>query len=161
MIRACRNLQLQIVWNWFGVLGLFGRPTAIGSIYLLTTTKVSGNTKRGNRMGILLFFCFFLTSDLCWGLENRKTYQTVWGISFLFLAALWRWTEHVYFWHTPKFQVISRLPRSPWYHSVDSNELVFNEDIFTAFGHDGSTYFAHILPTAWDTRIDENLSWLS
>lgn len=47
-IRACPNLQLQIVWNWLGVLVLFGRHSAIWSIYLLSTTKVSGNTKRGS-----------------------------------------------------------------------------------------------------------------
>ena len=67
MIRPCRNLQLQIVWNWLGVLVLFGRLTAIGSIYLLSTTKVSGNTERGSWMVIFLLFTFFLCPSSVWG----------------------------------------------------------------------------------------------
>lgn len=59
MIRLCRNLQLQIVWNWLEVLVLFGRHSAIGSIYLLKTTKVSGNTERGSQMVIFLLYTFF------------------------------------------------------------------------------------------------------
>lgn len=39
--------------------GSFGRHTAIGSIYLLKTTKVSGNTERGSQMVIFLLFTFF------------------------------------------------------------------------------------------------------
>lgn len=62
MIGPCRNLQLQIVWNWLGVLVLFGRLTAIGSIYLLSTTKVSGNTERGSWTVIFLLFTFFSVS---------------------------------------------------------------------------------------------------
>lgn len=66
MIRLCRNLQLQIVWNWLEVLVLFGRHSAIGSIYLLKTTKVSGNTERGSQMVIFLLYTFFF--PLCLGL---------------------------------------------------------------------------------------------
>lgn len=75
MIRLCRNLQLQIVWNWLEVLVLFGRHSAIGSIYLLKATKVSGNTERGSQMVIsLLYTCFFFLiildslfcKSLCW-----------------------------------------------------------------------------------------------
>lgn len=96
MIRPCRNLQLQIVWNWLGVLVLFGRLTAIGSIYLLRTTKVSGNTERGSRMVIFLLFTFFLLScSPVWKAGKHI------GDSFrdfcLFLVALWRRTEHVLF----------------------------------------------------------------
>lgn len=100
MIRPCRNLQLQIVWNWLGVLVLFGRLTAIGSIYLLRTTKVSGNTERGSWTVIFLLFTFFLCPRLavCWGFRSRNTYQGQFqGFPSLFLAMLWRWTEHVYF----------------------------------------------------------------
>lgn len=32
---------------------------------------------------------------------------------------------------------------------------VFNEDIFTAFGHDG---FTDISPAAWDTDVDQKLA---
>lgn len=122
MIRPCRNLQLQIVWNWLGVLVLFGRLTAIGSIYLLRTTKVSGNTERGSWTVIFLLFTFFVCPRLvvCWGFQSRRQFQ---GFPCLFLVVLWRWTEHVYFWQTPKFHVVSTLPRSPPYPSVDSNEF--------------------------------------
>lgn len=78
MIRLCRNLQLQIVWNWLAVLVLFGRHSAIGSIYLLKTTKVSGNTERGSQMVIFLLYTFFflcLWLPVCWGLCCRKAYQ--------------------------------------------------------------------------------------
>lgn len=74
MIRLCQNLQLQIVWNWLEVLVLFGRHSAIGSIYLLKTTKVSGNAERGNQIVILLLHTFFppcilnslFSKSLCW-----------------------------------------------------------------------------------------------
>lgn len=87
MIRPCRNLQLQIVWNWLGVLVLFGRLTAIGSIYLLKTTKVSGNTERGSWTVIFLLFTFFLCLGLClWRfLKQEHISEAVWGISvFIF-----------------------------------------------------------------------------
>lgn len=92
MIRPCRNLQLQIVWNWLGVLVLFGRLTAIGSIYLLKTTKVSGHTERGSQTVIFLLFTFFLCSgrSVCRGLWSRNsTSGEVSGISvFIFVGVM-------------------------------------------------------------------------
>lgn len=126
VIRPCRNLQLQIVWNWLGVLVLFGRLAAIGSIYLLRTTKVSGNTEIGSWMVIFLLFTFFQCPllSVCWGFWSRNTYQGQFeGFPCLFLVALWRWTEQIYFWQTLKFQVISPLPRSSLCPSVDSHEF--------------------------------------
>lgn len=126
MIRPCRNLQLQIVWNWLGVLVLFGRLTAIGSIYLLKTTKVSGHTERGSQTVIFLLFTFFcaLGAQFVEVSEAETAHQGKFqGFPCLYLSVLWRLTEHVYFWKTPKYQVISPPPRSSLHPSVDPNEF--------------------------------------
>lgn len=124
MSRPCRNLQLQIVWNWLGVLVLFGRLAAIGSIYLLRTTKVSGNPEIGSWMVIFLLFTFFqsplLPVEVCEAVTHNGQFE---GFPCLFLGALWRWTGHIYFWQTLKFQVISPLPRSSLRPIEDSNNF--------------------------------------
>lgn len=140
MIRPCRNLQLQIVWNWLGVLVLFGRLTAIGSIYLLKTTKVSGNTERGSRTVIFLLFTFFLFLGLsvCWGTNIRRSFRD-------FLIYFW-WRcddgqNMPIFERHPNSKSLVLYPEALCTQAWTQMNLmaVFNEDIFTAVGHDGFT----------------------
>lgn len=115
MIRLCRNLQLQIVWNWLAVLVLFGRHSAIGSIYLLKTTKVSGNTERGSQMVIFLlytfFFCVFGSPFVEVFVAGRHIRNSLRDFRVLFLVALWRWTEHAFCSKTPKCQFNSPIQK--------------------------------------------------
>lgn len=92
MIGPCRNLQLQIVWNWLGVLVLFGRLTAIGSIYLLRTTKVSGKTERGSQTVIFLLFTFCLCPLLStrWGFWSWNTKEHSQGFPCFIFGGLMR-----------------------------------------------------------------------
>lgn len=73
--------------------GSFGRHTAIGSIYLLKTTKVSGNTETGSQMVIFLLFTFFCVL----GSRFVEVFETGTHIRdslrdfrVIFLAVLWR-----------------------------------------------------------------------
>lgn len=99
MIRLCWNLQLQIVWNWLEVLVLFGRHSAIGSIYLSKTTKVSGNTERGSQMVIFLLYTFFPPSVILgflfpkFSVGGNCVRSSLRDFRVLFLAPWWRWTE--------------------------------------------------------------------
>lgn len=99
MIWHCRNLQLQIVWNWLGVPVLFGRLTAIGAIYLLKTTKVSSNTERSWTVIFFLYFSPFFCVSSCQFVEVSEARMQA-GDSFrdfrvLFLV-LWRWTKRLF-----------------------------------------------------------------
>lgn len=123
MIRACRNLQLQIVWNWLGVMVLFGRHAAIGSIYLLRTTKVSGNTERGSRMVIFLLFTFFCVLHSLFVEVSEAGTHIRGSLKDFRVYFWWCYDDGQNFWQTPKFQVISPLPRSSLRPSVDSNEF--------------------------------------
>lgn len=81
MITALQSLQLQIVWNWLGVLVLFGRLTAIGSIFFLRTIKVRINSKSGS--GKVIFVC--VHSSVCYGFSCRKPkLEVVFRISMFF-----------------------------------------------------------------------------
>lgn len=146
MIRPCRNLQLQIVWNWLGVLVLFGRHTAIGSIYLLKTTKVSGNTERGSRM-VILFFSFHLFS-VSWALGLLRSLKqecisgTVWGISMFYFWGCYDDGQNMSISERhPNSKSLVLYPEALCTQAWTQMNLmaVFNEDIFTAFGHDGFT----------------------
>lgn len=141
MSRPWRNLQLQIVWNWLGVLVLFGRLTAIGSIYLLKTTKVSGNTERGSRTVIFLLFTFFL----CLGLSVSKAGTRIRGSFRDFRIYFWWCYDDGHnmpiFERHPNSKSLVLYPEAlctqAW--TQMNSMAVFNEDIFTAVGHDGFT----------------------
>lgn len=144
MIRPCRNLQLQIVWNWLGVLVLFGRLAAIGSIYLLRTTKVSGNTERGSRRAIFLLFTFFRRlplSCLSRFVKQERTSGSLRDFRVYFHRRYDDGQNISIFDRQPNFKSLVLYPEALCTQAWTQMNLmaVFNEDIFTAVGHDGFT----------------------
>lgn len=156
MIGPCPNLKLQIVWNWLRLRVLFGRLTAIGSIYLLRTTKVCSSTETGSRTEMFLLFTVSLF--LSWGFwrTNAQLGAVLLDFLFLFLVALWRWTERCLFLKSLVFYP-EALCAQAWTPMILM--AVFNEDIFTGRW----PWWFHrslvcLLPSAWDTKVDQKLA---